>query len=160
MNDFERRLLDVMQNSNYIAAVARSNANILGIDTFSYNLGPNQGLAAVPALGSASALAQIQADSDFALTYMSASVVQAGVINTLPVATIQVTDTGTGKTFYSAPTLIGLVTGNLGFPFLLPSPRVIAPNVNLKVDVTNVVAGAVAMDFFITFIGARIYYGS
>lgn len=162
MNDFERQLLNVMQNSSYIAAVARNNQTIMAIDYFGYNAGPNNNasFSAVAGGAGASALIPIQADSDFVLTYMSGNVVTnaTGAIIPLPNATLQITDTGTGKTFFNQPTLFGLVTGGAGFPFLLPSPRVISPNVNVKLDVVNN-TGANA-DFWISLIGARIYYQS
>lgn len=159
MDDFQIRLLSVMQNSSFIAAIARNNKTIIGIDYFAYNAGPttNPTFSAVAAAGAASTLVPIQADSDFVLTYISAATVQAGAIVSNPVATCQFTDTGTGKTFFSSPTLLTLVTGTNGFPFILPAPRVIAPNVNIKIDVVNNTAAP--LDFWFSLEGARVYYG-
>lgn len=159
MNEFERRLLDIVQTSEWIASVARPNGKIINIDYYNYNIGP-QGTATLSgiALGAAgSGIIQIQADSDFAIAYMSGSVVVGGAAVANPVSTIQITDTGTGKTFFSAPTLFGLVMGSGGLPFYLPAPRVVAPNTNLQINVTNV-AGAGAADYYINLLGARIYY--
>lgn len=160
MNSFERQLLNVMQNSSYIAAVARNNQQILAIDYFAYNLGPNinAAFAGIANGAGASALVPIQADSDFVLTYLSGNVVGGGAVLNNPLATLQLTDTGTGKTFFNQPTLFTLVTGNGGFPFLLPSPRVISPNVNIKADIVNN-TGAAA-DVWLSLIGARIFYAS
>lgn len=155
MNDFERRFLSLIQNNSWIATVARQNANIINIEPYTYTtiVGP------IDLNASGNNTIQIQSDSDFALTYMSAeSVNNAGTISARPVATVQVTDTGTGKTYYSAPTLIPLVFGSEGLPFFLPSPRVIAPNTNLNVQVTSLF-GTNATTFYFSFMGARIYYG-
>jgi len=155
MNDFERRVLDVVQSASYIDAVRRKDQKILAIDYFAYNVN----IADVPAAtGTGSGIIQVQSDSDFALVYMSAGVtdqVPAFVAN--PMALAQVTDTGSGKTFFSAPALFGLVFGGGGFPFLLPAPRVVAPNTNIKIDVSNFSAATV-YDFYFSLMGARIYY--
>ena len=76
----------------------------------------------------------------------------------LPLATIQITDTGTGKTFFNQPTFMGLVTGQTGYPFLLPAPRLIAPNTNIQYNVTNLASAA--RNFYLTMIGARLYYAN
>lgn len=156
MNDFQRRLLDAVQNSAWIAAVARKDREILGIDYYTYTSPSIAGLAVG---ATTQVVIPIQSDSDFALTYMSGSVVVGGVVVNNPVSTLQITDTGTGKTFFSAPTLFGLVMGSSGTPFYLPAPRVIAPNTNINLSVTNV-AGAGAADYFMSLLGARIYYAS
>lgn len=160
MDDFQIRLLSVMQNSSFIAAVARQDREILGIDYFGYNAGPQQysTLSQIAVGASTTTLVPVQADSDFVLTYFSAAAIQANALVTNPLMTIQLTDTGTGKTFFSSSTLVGLISGNNGFPFVLPAPRVIAPNVNVKIDV-NLIAGAGPMDLWLSFLGARVYYG-
>jgi hypothetical protein len=157
MNEATRRLLDAVQNAAWIAAVARVGQKIKSIDYYNYNVGPNQGLSAIAVAGTGQATIQIQADSDFAIAYMSGSAVVSGAVVTNPVATIQLTDTGTGKTFFSSPTLFSLVMGQGGLPFYLPAPRVVAPNTNLQVNISYL-AGAAAADFYVNLLGARIYY--
>lgn len=155
MNDFERRVLDVVQSASYIDAVRRKDAKILAIDYFAYNVNV---LDVAAAGGTGNGIIQVQSDSDFALVYMSAAItdqVPAFIAN--PLATVQVTDTGSGKTFFSNPTLFGLAFGNAGYPFLLPAPRVVAPNTNIKIDVTNISAATV-YDCYFSLMGARIYY--
>lgn len=157
MNDFERRLLDIYTNSSWIAAVARQNRQVIGIDYFVYNVGPSQGLSQVASTASATGTIQIQSDSDFAITYMSGNQVVNNAVVTNPISTIQITDTGTGKTFFSSASLFGLVMGSSGTPFYLPQPRVVAPNTNLNFAITNVFSAAAA-DYYISLTGARIYY--
>lgn len=155
MNEFERRLLDTVQNSTWIAAVARPNQKILGIEYYNYNTMFSQ----IAVAATVQNVIQIQSDSDFAMSYMSGSAVDlvVGAVQNQPVATIQITDTGSGKTFFSAPTLFNLVMGSGGLPFYLPAPRVVAPNTNLQISINNV-AAARAQDFYVNLLGARIYY--
>jgi hypothetical protein len=155
MDEFQRRLLDAVQTGDWIASVAKANKTILNIDFYNYNttIGP------VASGATGAATIQIQSDSDFALCYMSgAAVVNNNAINT-PYTTLQITDTGTGKTFFSAPTLFQLVFGTNGLPFYLPAPRVVTPNTNLQINLTNVNSAA-ATTYFINLFGARIYYAN
>lgn len=153
MNEYERRALEIAQNSSIIAAIAREGRSIVNIDSFAYNL--RIGTVAVPiaANGVASGATQIQADSDFVLVYMSAGQRVGSQL------TAQITDTGSGKTFFNEQTLVANIFGNGGFPLLLPQPRVINPSTNLKVDVTNLTAIA-ETGLFISFWGARIFYAA
>jgi hypothetical protein len=154
MNEFERRLLDAVQNSAWIASVARPGRTILDIDYYNYNTS----ILGLVTATTSTAVIQIQSDSDFAIAYMSGAAIVAGAVQNDPVALIQYTDTGTGKTFFQNPTLFSLVEGNNGLPFYLPAPRVLAPNTNINVTITNNI-GSTA-DFFVNLLGARIYYAS
>ncbi len=147
MDDFQRRLLDVTQSSTWLAAFARNTPDVLAMDPFVYN----GNVLAVAGGASAEFIIPINSDSDFAMVYMSGQQIGAGT------ATVQFTDTGSNKTFYNQPTLFPMVLGSAGFPFLLPSPRLVAPNTNIKVDVTNL-SVATPMDFWVSLAGARIYY--
>lgn len=153
MNDFMQGLLAAVQQSSWIASVARQNANILQIDSYNYNVLVPQ----LAAAGTAQGVIQIQADSDFAIAYMSGAGVAGGAVLTNVLATIQIQDTGTGKTFFNQPTLFPLVMGSGGLPFYLPAPRVVAPQTSLTITITNL--SGTTTDFYINFLGARIYYG-
>ena len=159
MNEFERRFLDVAQNSAYLASALRQDAKVVGIDYFAYN--KRLGTVAVPLANNSvtTDTIQIQSDSDFVLSYISASTLDAAgaIMANGSSALLQLTDTGSGKTFYSEATQFGLVTGSNGFPFLLPAPRRISPNVNIKIDFTNL-QGAALGGFFLSLHGARVYY--
>jgi hypothetical protein len=108
----------------------------------------------------ASAVFQIQSDSDFVCTYLSGACINpaTAAIDPVPTGLIQITDTGSGKTFFNQPTFMGLVLGQGGYPFLLPAPRLIAPNTNIQYNVTNLAAAA--RNIHITMLGARIFYGA
>lgn len=153
MNEFQRRALDIAENSAYLAQYARKNAKVIGIEYYAYTTT----IAAAVQNVARQALIQIQSDSDFVLTYMSATSFNTATGATVPInGTCQITDTGSGKTFFSAPTPFSLVFGQGGFPFLLPAPRVFSPNTNVKFDATNL--GATTVDLYLSLFGARIYY--
>lgn len=151
-NDFERRMLDVIKSSEFIASIARKDKNIVAIEYYAYNTS----LTGILTLTQATLGIQVQADSDFAITYCAGAVVSAGAIVGAPLLTVQYTDTGSGKTFYSAPTLFGIVHGTGGLPYFLPAPRVLAPNTNINIAANNL--SAVTYDVYISLMGARVYY--
>lgn len=153
MNDFERRLVDTSLTSVYLAEFARQGQTVLGIDYFAYN--SSASIRGVVAGAAAQDIIPLQSNSDFVMMYMSGIANINGTISGLPNATLQFTDSGSGKTYYNQPTLFSNVIGAGGYPFLLPSPRVLAPNTNVKIDVVN--NEAVTVDFWISLMGARVY---
>lgn len=153
MNAVERQLIDVWSQSSYLAAIARKDKTILGVDYYTYNVNITGLAGAAAGQGSV----QLLADSDFVLVYQSAVVVAAGAVVATPVTDVQLTDTGAGKTFFSAPTFLTMQFGSGGFPFILPAPRVLVPNTTLLVSVNNLTA-ATAYDYYFAFSGARIFY--
>jgi len=161
MNDFERRYLDILQRTDYISAVARPGKQIVNIDYFVYNVRIGTDAAPIPNNGTGQGLIEIQSDSDFVLTYISGGN-QLAVNGPLVFnysALLQMQDTGSGKTFFNTPTLMPLVCGAGGFPFLLPSPRVLNPNTNLLITVNNI-SGVDLFGCYIALHGSRIFYAS
>lgn len=161
MNEFERKYLDILKRNDYIAAVARPGREIVAIDYYAYNTVIGSPAAPVAAGGSAQALIQIQADSDFVMTHIAGGsqvLVTNQISYTAPVL-MQLTDTGSGKRYFSSPTPMASVAGSGAFPFLLPSPRVLQPNTNLQIDVFNLGANPLEQ-ISLAFHGARIFYAS
>lgn len=155
MDDFQRRLLDTAQTSVYLAEFTKANANVLGLESFTYN--SSAAIRNLATTASAQDIIQIQSDSDFLMFAMAGSGNIHGTgLTAQPNAIIQFTDTGTGKTYYSQPALFGNVLGAAGYPFLLPIPRIIPPNTNIKIDVTN--NDPQTVDFYVSLIGVRVYY--
>ena len=154
MNDFERRALDIAQSSTYLTLYARQGQQIIGIEYFGYAVEMDN----IAQGGAASSIFQVQSDSDFVCTYLSGVAVNPAVatVDPVPLGLIQITDTGSGKTFFNQPTFMGLVLGQGGYPFLLPAPRLIAPNTNIQYNVTNLANGP--RNLHIIMLGARIYY--
>jgi hypothetical protein len=159
MDEFKRRLLDAVQNGSWIASVARQDRKILDVDYYNYNTLIDNNGAGIASGATGQGTIQIQSDSDFAIAYMSGVSVVNNTVGNSPYATIQITDTGTGKTFFNAPTLFGLVMGSNGLPFYLPAPRVVAPNTNLQFAINNINSAGNA-SFYVNLLGARIFYAS
>jgi hypothetical protein len=161
MNDFERRYLDILQRTDYISSVARPGKQIVNIDYFAYTL--RIGTDAVPIANNTTAQGTIemQSDSDFVLSYISGGCQSAvnGPMQTNLSVLLQMQDTGSGKTYFNTPTLMPLVCGAGGFPFLLPAPRVLNPNTNLLISASNI-TGANVFGVYIVLHGARIFYAS
>jgi hypothetical protein len=165
MNAFEARYLQLVASSEYIRAVAQPGRPIRSVQYYVYNL--VMGTLAVPAQVLAlntdvTSVIETQADSDFVLSYMSAAA-QATVSENLFVnrdITIQLQDLSTGKFFFSAPIVMGLVAGAGGFPYVFPSPRVIRPNTGLAVTIRRRDTVNAYSNFFLALHGTRIFYGA
>jgi hypothetical protein len=155
MNDFQRRALDIAQSSTYLTLYARQGQEIQGIEEFGYSVEIDN----VAGLAVATGTFQVLSDSDFVCTYLTGAAVAPGngIVDAVPQALLQITDTGSGKTFFNQPSFMGLVVGQGGFPFLLAAPRLIAPNTNIQYQVTNLL-NATPRSYYLTMIGARIYY--
>lgn len=161
MNEFQRRYLDILKSTDYISSVARPGRTIVNIDYYAYNARVGTDAAPIASGAPGQALVQIQADSDFVLTQIAGGSRQQPTSSLGFNASIlvQLTDTGSGKRYFSAPTPISHMAGSGAFPFVLPSPRVLQPNTILQIDVQNLTAVAqVAIEF--AFHGARIFYAN
>lgn len=159
MNVAERRLMANNQFTPWIMAYARPGKKPQIIDPFAYNGSLNAQLGNSLATGSTDQFViPIQSDSDFLLTNMSGVLIDPVSHEALSPrdVTVQITDTGSGKTFFSDYTNFSLVFGLAGFPFMVPAPRLIAPNTNIQVSITN--NSGATVDVYCSFFGARIYY--
>jgi len=162
--DFQQQFLNELIATPYYASVLKPGRRVASLQYYAYN-----GRVGTDAVPLASGIPQIskfdtQADSDFAMTFISASVQE--VING-PMAyndnlAVQIQDLSTGKFFFNRPTSLSLVTGAGGFPFVLPAPRVLNPNTAIAVTGINfdtiVNAGAGPVGLFYAFHGVRIFY--
>lgn len=163
---FQARYLSILKASPYLAAVLRPGKDPVDIAYYAYNT--RIGTDAVPlATGVAQTQTiETQSDSDFVLTFLSAAVqpTAGGPMQYNANVTLQVQDLSTGKLMFSTDAAIGLVTGAGGFPFVLPAPRVWAPNISIACKVTNhdaiMNAGAGPVGVYLAFHGTRIFYGS
>jgi hypothetical protein len=162
MNEFERRLVDLALNHRNLARAAQVPGGRATIEPYVY--AASCGSAAAPLVdGSQNQMViPIQADSHFVITYITAVHVLPG--NPIFVVSahgdLQITDTGNGATLYSranpSDTLVG--GGDFsapGLPFLLPVPRIVLPNTNIKVDYTH--RGPDSNGYQIAFFGSRVY---
>jgi hypothetical protein len=157
VNQLDRNILNAVESSTWLSNFVRANQTLINIESYTYTTS----ILGVVAGGNGSAQIPIQSDSDFVCTQITGSVfdVTVGAINNSPFATIQVTDTGSAKTFFSDFTLFSLVFGIAGYPYYQPTPRVLAPQTNILINVNNLNA-ANTYNFYVAFQGARLYYQS
>jgi hypothetical protein len=159
-DEFQQRYLTLLQNSPYIKSVARDGKTIVNIQYYCYNV--QIGSIAAPLLLNVPQQNTIetQADSDFAISYMSGSVRNAAADNVLYTAnvTLQLQDTATGKLFFNQPAMFPLVSGAGGFPYVLPAPRVINPNSTVLCTAMNRDTTQNFTGLFLALHGTRIFY--
>lgn len=164
--DFQAKYLQILSASPYLSNVLKPGRTVADIQYYAYN-----GVVGLAASGNnlAANVTQVatfdtEADSDFVLTFISAAVqeVDGGPMAYNDNVTLQVQDLSTGKYLFNVPTVMGLVTGAGGFPFVLPAPRVFNPNTAIAVSVMNrdtiVNAGNGLINFYYAFHGSRIFY--
>lgn len=160
-NAFQQKYLQLLIDSPYIRSVAKPGRTITGLESYVYNT--TVGTTALPltlANGAVQTTLDMQADSDFVMTYLSAAVniTANGDMKVNRNLTLQIQDTSTGKLFFSAPAVMTLVAGGGGFPFIFPAPRVINSNSTLLITVQNRDTAQDYNQAFIAFGGTRIFY--
>ena len=119
-----------------------------------------EALAIAPA-GSANDIINIEADSDFILqkfAYEADIAAAAFTFNTkpLPLITIQLIDSGSGRQLMQNPIPVTSFMGDGQLPFILPNPRKFLRNSTIQVAFTNFDA-AVTYNIRLAFIGYKIY---
>lgn len=160
-NDLQTRYLQLAAQSDYLRAILRPGRQVVDFQSFVYN--GVIGSAATPlslANGAVTSTLDIQADSDFAVAYLSACVnlTANGDMKVNRNLTLQVQDLSTGKLFFSQPAVVTLVAGGGGFPFVFPAPRVLAANTQLLLTGQNRDTANDYNQMFVAFGGTRIYY--
>lgn len=169
LNEFSRRLMDMIQFNSWIASFADPSRQILAIENYAYCI---DALAVDIEDGSPADFPLIMdSDSEFIATYISGAAriddgptVSNGTRCTefSPSILIQITDQSSGNTWFNAPTPLPLIAGAGGFPFLMASPRVIRPRSTLSVHAEIADNGGATpvlfSDFFFAIHGAKIYY--
>ncbi len=126
-------------------------------DFFAYTLA----FAGLVAGAASQGAIQIQADSDFELSKFTmfadiAAAAETEATRVLPLVTIQITDTGTGRALFSSPLPIPAIMGDGRIPFILPVPKIFSANASVAIQVANF---AVATDYNLRLllIGAKIF---
>lgn len=126
-------------------------------DFFAYTLA----FAALTAGVASQGAIQIQADSDFELTKFTmfadiAAAAETEATRVLPLVTIQITDTGTGRALFSSPLPIPAIMGDGRIPFILPVPKIFSANASVAIQVANF-AAATDYNLRLLLIGAKIF---
>jgi hypothetical protein len=169
-NEYERRWIEVIKNHMDLVSALRASSAAANVEYFGYNV--RIGTEAAPLLNGVTqeAVIAIQADADFVLSYISTGVLLPSVVGNLFAnltssanVRFQITDTGAGETLFSQPIPAFLasgtaLTGASGIPLILPIPRIIPANTNVKIEATQLGNGAnnpEPVGFFVSLIGAR-----
>lgn len=106
----------------------------------------------------------VEADSEFEVQKLAmfadiAAAVQTASTRVLPLVTIQITDTGTGRPMFSIPLPIPAIFGDGQIPFLLPTTKVFTKRASIAVAVVNFSA-ATTYNLRVVLIGSKIFtYG-
>lgn len=104
---------------------------------------------------------QIQADSDFELQKMTmfadiAAADEEEATRVLPLVTIQIQDTGNGRSLFAIPMPVSALFGDGRIPFILPTTKVFNANASVTVAVANYNA-ATTYNLRFVFIGSKIF---
>lgn len=116
-------------------------------------------VAAISTGASGSGSFTVQTDSDFVIQQITgrAWVTTTEATVTDPIATVQITDTGSQFNLFSAPTYWSMVFGTAQLPFILPVPRLVKANAKVNVTINVVLETTADNEFQIAFIGHRLY---
>lgn len=126
-------------------------------DFFSYDID----FANIAPGGTANGQIQIQADADFELQKLThfSDIAAAGeteATRVLPLVTVQITDTGTGRTMFNAPVPIPSHFGDGRIPFILPTTKTFSKNASISFVLSNYDA-ANTYNVRLQLIGAKIF---
>lgn len=105
---------------------------------------------------------QIEADSMFILDKISVFADVAGGAQTessriVPLVTMAIKDTGSGRDLQQEPIPLPSIAGNGELPFVLPQPRVFQPNSSVSFSFENFSAGTTYENVYISLIGRKLF---
>lgn len=156
LTEFQKRQLQVAE---MVAAQMQAKLNdprgtIVDEQVYWYDHPPTN----IPALSSVVVNVPIQSDADFDAYYLSSSsfTTSTGVINGTPFLTMQITDSGTGRTFFSNPAFVPLVTGQQGFPYILQNVRQFKAKSNIQFTYNNLSDADLTVQTI--FAGTKVFY--
>lgn len=159
MNEFWRKLLDIVGANSYVAMFADPTREILAIDNYTYTI---ENTAATPINFTTVREFNVpmDTDSDFVMTSISGGAVISGGSNVTlnPAILLQILDQSSGRNYFNIPTMMPNIAGYGGFPFLLTSPRVVKPHSTLTISAQAAQATVEFSTFQLCLSGARIFY--
>ena len=121
-------------------------------DFFGYTTGRVALTAAIGATGLANIA--IQADSDFLwekLTFSAdAGAALTEATRVIPLVTLMITDSGSGRQMFNFPTTIGTICGTGGLPYILSKPKLFDANSLIQVTLVNLIASAVNVEIMLS----------
>ena len=130
-------------------------------DFFSYNIDFNTPAGSFIAAGAAVAgqfTVQVGQYFLWQQSVYSADTAQATLTNDtrlIPLCTVALTDTNSGKNLTNSPTMVPSLFGTAMEPFILPNPRLCMPQSIIGAQVANITAG-VNYNLRLTFIGLAL----
>jgi len=118
--------------------------------------------ASIAPAASATPVINISADSDFyctALTYFAdvAGAVQTDSTRVIPLVTIQITDTGSGRQLLDRAQPLGAIFGDGTNPYRLINPRLFQRSTSIQVQLTNYSAATTYANLYVVFHGFKLY---
>jgi hypothetical protein len=129
----------------------------VALSFFSYSIT----FAALAGGGTDSQSFNVEADADFRLQMLTqfstiAAGLQTDATRVLPIMTILITDTGSGRNFMDFAQPVNNLFGTAEDPFVLPRPKIFPARSTVLVEATNL-TGATTYTTVLTFIGSKIY---
>jgi len=99
-------------------------------------------IASIAAAGSTTNSITFDNDSAFEWTKITVTADIAGAVQTqsslvLVLGTVQIQDTGQGAYYSNAAIALAAYQGQLGLPYVMPAPQIIAPNATLQFNWNN-----------------------
>lgn len=118
-------------------------------------------LTSIAGAANATSSLNIRAHADFVIHKMTmfadiAAAVQTDSGRVLPSVTLQITDTGAGRQFFSDVVPLPALFGSGTLPFILPGPRRVAANSTLLFTWNNISA-ATTYRIYLSLIGVEVY---
>lgn len=119
-------------------------------------------VASLASGASATPVIQVSADSDFyctALTYFAdvAGAAQTDSTRVIPVATLLITDTGSGRQLMDRAQPFGAIFGDGTNPYRLISPRLFQRSTSIQCQIANYSAGTTYANLYVVFHGFKLY---
>lgn len=135
------------------------NGRVYIADYFHYS---TEALSLAPA-ATATRNIQIEADADFVWVKAALWADVAGAAQTtssivIPLVTVAITDSGSGRNLQNRPIPIALLAGDLGLPYNNSVPRKFAANSNITVTFTNESAATTYANLRLVFQGFKRFY--
>ncbi len=145
-------------NQAGVAPLPAAGPRVIAEDFYTYNIQFEDIGAGVTQTG----FIQIEADSDFLiqkLAYFSNIAGAAQTFNTIdiPLCTILIVDTGSGRQIMNNPVPVTSMFGDGRLPYILPTPKLFVKNSRINVTLFNFSSSTEYDDVWINFEGKKIF---
>lgn len=105
----------------------------------------------------------IQSDADFELLEITQVTDIAGALQTassriIPLATIQIQQSGSGIDIMPSPVPLGALSGDGSLPFILPESKLWAANSSMLVTLTRYAVAGTNYNIRLSFVGRKLFF--